>query len=166
MHLTIKVSCCCVSGSVMSDSLWPHGLSTEFSRQEYWSGLSFPFAGDFPNPGIEPGSPALQADSLSSEPPGKLKRGPEGGHLLAKHHNRFEYIWISTWGSQELNTAQEEHLQSEKTAPVVSLHSSTFSASGSHVHTDVLNQSYTGRTYAPVWHALNMMHSQAWEPQV
>ena len=34
-------------------------LSMEFSRQEYWSGLPFPSAGDFPNPGIEPGSPAL-----------------------------------------------------------------------------------------------------------
>ena len=42
-----------------------------FSRQEYWSGLPFPSAGDFPNPGIEPGSPALQADTLPSEPPGK-----------------------------------------------------------------------------------------------
>ena len=34
----------------------------EFSRQEYWSGLPFPSPGDLPNPGIEPGSPALQAD--------------------------------------------------------------------------------------------------------
>ena len=36
-------------------------LSMEFSRQEYWSGLSFPFPGDLPDPGIEPGSPAFQA---------------------------------------------------------------------------------------------------------
>ena len=36
----------------------------EFSRQEYWSGLPFPSPGDFPNLGIEPGSPTLQADSL------------------------------------------------------------------------------------------------------
>ena len=42
-----------------------------FSRQEYWSGLPFPSPGDFPNPGIEPRSPTLQADSLLSEPPGK-----------------------------------------------------------------------------------------------
>ena len=41
-----------------------------FSRQEYWSGLPFPSPGDLPNPGIEPGSPALQADSLPSAPPG------------------------------------------------------------------------------------------------
>ena len=42
-----------------------------FSRQEYWSGLPFPYPGDLPNPGIEPRSPALQADTLTSEPPGK-----------------------------------------------------------------------------------------------
>ena len=45
--------------------------SMRFSRQEYWSGLPFPSPGDLPDPGIEPGSPALQADALSSEPPGK-----------------------------------------------------------------------------------------------
>ena len=38
-------------------------------RQEYWSGLPFPSPGDLPNPGIEPGSPVLQADSLPSDPP-------------------------------------------------------------------------------------------------
>ena len=43
----------------------------EFSRQEYWSGLPFSSPGDLPKPGITPGSPALQADSVSSEPPGK-----------------------------------------------------------------------------------------------
>ena len=46
-------------------------LSMEFSRQGYWSGLPFPSPGDLPNPGIEPGSPTLQADALTSEPPGK-----------------------------------------------------------------------------------------------
>ena len=47
-------------------------LSMEFSRQEYWSGLPFPTPGDLSDPGIEPESPTLQADSLPSEPPGKL----------------------------------------------------------------------------------------------
>ena len=46
-------------------------LSLGFSRQEYWSGLPFPPPEDLPNPGTEPGSPALQADSLPTEPPGK-----------------------------------------------------------------------------------------------
>ena len=46
-------------------------LSLEFSRQEYWSGQPFPSPGDLPHPDTEPRSPALQADSLPSEPPGK-----------------------------------------------------------------------------------------------
>ena len=45
--------------------------SLGFSRQEYWSGLPFPSPGDLPDPGIEPRSPELQADTLTSEPPGK-----------------------------------------------------------------------------------------------
>ena len=50
-----------------------------FFRQEYWSGLLFPFPGDHPNPWIEPGSPALQADALPSKPPRDQK-----GNQLAK----------------------------------------------------------------------------------
>ena len=49
--------------------------SMGFSRQECWSRLPFLFPGDLPDPGIKPRSPALQADALLSEPPGKLKRG-------------------------------------------------------------------------------------------
>ena len=45
--------------------------SMGFSRQEYWSGLPFPSPGDLPDPGMEPRSPALEADALTSEPPGK-----------------------------------------------------------------------------------------------
>ena len=44
-------------------------LSMGFSRQEYWSELPIPSPGDLPDPGVEPWSPALQADSLPSEPP-------------------------------------------------------------------------------------------------
>ena len=68
----------CISHSVVSDSLIPWTvthqtpLSMEFSRQEYWSGLPFPSPGDLPHPVIEPRSSALQADSLSSEPSGKI----------------------------------------------------------------------------------------------
>ena len=66
-----------VSRSVESDSatLWTvacQGLRfMGFSRQAFWSGLPFFSPGDLPHPGIEPGSCALQADSLLSEPPGK-----------------------------------------------------------------------------------------------
>ena len=49
--------------------------SMEFSRQEYLSGLPFPFPGDLPIPGIEPRSPALQADTLLPELPGEPKPG-------------------------------------------------------------------------------------------
>ena len=68
-----------VSRSVVSISATPWTvahqvpLSMRFSRQGYWSGLPFPSPGDLPNPGIEPGSPALQADSLLTELQGKLK---------------------------------------------------------------------------------------------
>ena len=58
-----------VSNSVVSDSVTPC-LSMEFSRQEYWNGLPSPSPGDLLHPGIEPGSPTLQADSLPTEPPG------------------------------------------------------------------------------------------------
>ena len=67
-----------VSHLVVPNSLQPHGLyctpldqapvSMEFSRQEYWSGLPFHSPGDLPDPGIEPKSPALPADSLLGSP--------------------------------------------------------------------------------------------------
>ena len=57
-----------------------------FSRQEYWSGLPFPPSGDLPDPGIEPGSPALQADTLLSEPPEKPLRTPSYRMCIFKPH--------------------------------------------------------------------------------
>ena len=67
-----------VRHSVASNCLQPHRLvhlaplSMGFSKQGYWSGLPFPSPGDLPDPGMEPRSPALQVDSLPSEPAGKL----------------------------------------------------------------------------------------------
>ena len=64
----------------MSDSVTPRtvahqaSLSVEFPRQEYWSGLPFPPPGNLPDPGIEPWSPELQADSLPSKPPGNSNK--------------------------------------------------------------------------------------------
>ena len=56
----------------MSNSVTPWTVqSMEFCRPEYWSVYPFPSPGDLPNPRIEPGSPALQADSLLAEPQGK-----------------------------------------------------------------------------------------------
>ena len=57
-------------------------LSMEFSRQEYWSGVSFPSPEDLPNPGIEPRTPTLQADFLPAEPPGKPKNTGVGSLSL------------------------------------------------------------------------------------
>ena len=72
--------CACVSHSLVSGvclfaipwtvACWAP-LSMGFSRQEYWSGLPFPSPGDLPHPRMEARSPALQADSLPSEPPAK-----------------------------------------------------------------------------------------------
>ena len=71
----------CVCYSVVSDSFvipWTVArqapLSMGFPRQEYWSGLPLPSPGDLAHREMEPRSPALQADSLPSEPPGKPKR--------------------------------------------------------------------------------------------
>ena len=52
-------------------------LSMGLSRQEYWSGVPLPSPGDLPDSGIEPRSPALQADALPSEPTGKPNQGKE-----------------------------------------------------------------------------------------
>ena len=56
--------------------------SMGFSRQEYWRGLPFPSPGDLPNPGIKPGSPALEADALLSEPSEKCKKAKTPGFML------------------------------------------------------------------------------------
>ena len=75
--LPLCLRACVLRHSVLSDFATPWTvahqppLSMEFSRQEYWSRLPFPSPGDLPDPEIELGSPALQADSLLSEPPGK-----------------------------------------------------------------------------------------------
>ena len=67
-----------------------------FSRQEYWSVLPFLSPGDLPNPGIEPASPTLQAESLLSEPPGK------GSFFTKKKKNGVKKII-----GNELNTLRK-----------------------------------------------------------
>ena len=71
-------------------------LSMEFSRQEYWSGLLFPFPGDLPGPGIKPGSAALQADYLPEPHPVKGQKNILGFEscvrvLQRKRTNRILY---------------------------------------------------------------------------
>ena len=62
----------------------------EFSRQEYWSGLPFPSPGDLPDPGIEPGSPALQVDALTSEPREPLLNKIDKGLVFLKFKFHLE----------------------------------------------------------------------------
>ena len=71
----ILIIACCYCWALSHATCWTVAnqapLSMEFPRQKHWSGLPFPSPGDLPDPGIEPGSPTLQADALPSEPPGK-----------------------------------------------------------------------------------------------
>ena len=73
--------------------------SMGFSRQEYWSRLPFPSPRDLPSPGPDPGSPALEADTLPTEPPGKngRKTQQQPAHwALLNHVNRNPHAPIST----------------------------------------------------------------------
>ena len=70
--------CCCLVAKSCLDSCdtmdyysMPGSSVLGILQAKYWSGLPFPSSGELPDPGIEPGSPALQADALPTEPPGK-----------------------------------------------------------------------------------------------
>ena len=102
-----------VSCSVMSDSATPWTpplahqapLSMEFSRQEYWGGFPFPSPGDLPDPGVKPWSPALQADSLPSESPGKCQHG-------IVLYARFPQGWAAVGKDDQVHFALSDHFQS------------------------------------------------------
>ena len=66
-----KFTKCLSAGFALCIFLTHDPLSEGFLRQEYWSGLPFPYPGDLPSPGIEPASPALAGGLFSTEPPGK-----------------------------------------------------------------------------------------------
>ena len=75
MCVCVCVCVCVLVAQLFFATPWTVALQAPwcvgFPRQEYWSGLPFPSPGDLPHPGIEPGSLALQVDSLPFEPPGK-----------------------------------------------------------------------------------------------
>ena len=75
-----------------------------FSRQEYWNELPFPSPGDLSNPGIEPRSPALQADALPSKPPGKPTPA-HSGILAIKRDGAMPFA--DTWVNVEMITLSE-----------------------------------------------------------
>ena len=94
------------SRSAISDSATPGTVAYQappsmgFSREEYWSGLPFPSPWDLANPGIKPGSPALWADALPSEPPGKLI---SESHSVVSYSLRPHGLY-SPWDSLGHNT--------------------------------------------------------------
>ena len=71
LHQKLLVAQLCLTLGNPLDCSLPAFSDHGIFREEYWSGLPCPFPGDLQDPGIKPGSPALQADSLPSEPPGK-----------------------------------------------------------------------------------------------
>ena len=81
----------------------------EFSRQEYWSGLPFPSPGDLPNPGIEPRSPALQADALLTEPPGKKEGAPMFRSTVAPHSLSDILCFLTCQHTTPLENIPTEH---------------------------------------------------------
>ena len=105
-QLAILCVCVCVCVCVLVTQLCPTlatpwtiahqaPLSVKFSRQEYWSGLPFSSPADLPDPDIEPGSPALQADALPSELLGKPWTPWLHGHL-ERVHNTCPFVPLST----------------------------------------------------------------------
>ena len=73
-----------------------------FPSREYWSGLPFPSPGYLPDPGIEPGCPALEADALTSEPPGKSREWlPTPVLLPGESHGQKSLAGYSSWGRKE-----------------------------------------------------------------
>ena len=114
----------CESCSVVSDSLRTRRTiqsmeyySPVFSRPEYWSRQPFPSSGDLPNPGIEPKSPALRADSLPAELPGKpltiktrVKISQFSNTFKVMHTPKFQG-WKITCSSRKVVTRSEDPLE-------------------------------------------------------
>ena len=87
-------------------------LSIPFFRKEYWSGLPFPSPGDLPNPGIEPGLPVLQTDSLPSEPPGKA--AAREGALPSLLRNCSKEVRMAAGVSMYVLLVKGEFMQSSR----------------------------------------------------
>ena len=104
-------------------------LSLGFSSQDYWSGLPWPFPGDLLDPGIEPGSPTLQGDSLPSVPPGKHQKTPlhwvaipfwrRQWHptpvlLPGKSHGWKSLVGCSPWDHEESDMIERLHFHASE----------------------------------------------------
>ena len=121
-------------------------LSRGSSKQEYWSGMPFPSPGDLPNPGIKPGSPALQADTSSSEPP-----------MLHKHCiNWVKKYWVLSKHTYT-HTHTHNHTYTQHT------HSYTLSY-GSTAKADTFPVSFTGNDDLKPWSMTYNKNSQMQTP--
>ena len=102
---------CCFSRVQLFETPWTVAhqapLSTGFSRQEYWSGLPLPSPGDLPDPGVEPVSPALQADSLLLSHLGQwpkiLNIRKDSEHILQKDLSPLLRVRETIWESYKLS---------------------------------------------------------------
>ena len=107
------------SHSVMSNSLWPHGLNFPpwnpsgssvhgISRQEYWNGLSFLSPGDLPDPGIIPGPPALQAEFFTMWATVETRKEwqPTAVFLTGQFHGQRSLASYSPWGCKEMDMTE------------------------------------------------------------
>ena len=84
----------------------------EFYRQEYWLGVPFPSPGDLSNPEIEPGSPAMQADSLPSEPSGKVFKESVSCSVMSdsvQSHGLYSARLLCPWDFPGKNTGVSCH---------------------------------------------------------
>ena len=84
-----------------------------FFRQEYWSGQPFPSPGDLPNPGFDPWSPALQVDSLQSEPPGKPRDNGREAERPDKEMRSDQMRIRDQWGVFEQGHGMMELMSGE-----------------------------------------------------
>ena len=138
--------------------------SMEFSRPEYWSGEPLPSPGDLPNPGIEPRSPALQADSIPAEPQGKPKNTGVGSlSLLQGIFPTQESNWgllccrqilyqLSYQGSPFSSLAEAENNGNKATKTLHKVHEWTSAHSRTwNVSTTRWRNSMTNRGGTSVW---------------
>ena len=96
--MKVSVAQSCLTLCLPTDGSLP-GFSVHGVLQaKYWRGFPFPSPGDLPDPGIEPGSPALQADALPSEPPGEPTAGM-GGHIWGWIFRVLGGVGSQGWGT-------------------------------------------------------------------
>ena len=132
-----------------------------FSRQECWSGLPFPSPGDLPDPGIEAGSPAVQADALLFEPPGKhdpephLKLWRMGRSMICKlllfFFLNLALLWLQTGPQSERITDLGNHPNPNFSTSFGIMPVQSSSESVQNIHWKDWYWSWNSNTLATLW---------------